>query len=97
VAERNTPVRVSFATGEAVLEAGGGESAAARESIDATFEGEALTIAFNPQFLLDGLGALDSDTAHLSFTGPAKPAVLTGKPNGADDYRYLLMPVRLSG
>jgi DNA polymerase-3 subunit beta len=97
VAERNTPVRVSFAPGEAVLEAGGGESAAARESIDATFEGEALTIAFNPQFLLDGLGALDSDTAHLSFTGPAKPAVLTGKTNSADDYRYLLMPVRLSG
>jgi DNA polymerase-3 subunit beta len=97
VAERNTPVRVSFAPGEAILEAGGGESAAARESIDATFEGEALTIAFNPQFLLDGLGSLDSDTAHLSFTGPAKPAVLTGKTNSADDYRYLLMPVRLSG
>jgi DNA polymerase-3 subunit beta len=97
VAERNTPIRVSFAAGEAVLEAGGGELAAARESIDASFEGEALTIAFNPQFLLDGLGALDSDTAHLSFTGPAKPAVLTGKTTGADDYRYLLMPVRLSG
>jgi DNA polymerase-3 subunit beta len=96
-AERNTPVRVTFAAGEVVLEAGGGESAAARETIAGTFEGESLTIAFNPQFLLDGLGALDSDTTHLSFTGPAKPAVLTGKTTGADDYRYLLMPVRLSG
>jgi DNA polymerase-3 subunit beta len=97
VAERNTPVRLSFASGEVVLEAGGGDAAAARESLGAVFEGEELTIAFNPQFLLDGLGALDSDTTELSFTGPSKPAVLTGKTAGADEYRYLLMPVRLSG
>ena len=66
---------------------------------------EPLTIAFNPAYLLDGLGAVDSDTTTLSFTGPTKPAVLTGKRDGdptADltaiaDYRYLLMPVRLSG
>jgi DNA polymerase-3 subunit beta len=97
VAERTTPVRVSFRAGEAVLEAGGGDAAAAREAIDATFEGEELTIAFNPQFFLDGLGALDSDTTQLAFTGPTKPAVLTGKTTEAGDYRYLLMPVRLSG
>jgi len=97
VAERTTPVRVSFGSGEAVLEAGGGDAAAAREAIDATFEGEGLTIAFNPQFVLDGLGVLDSDTAQLAFTGPTKPAVLTGKTTEACDYRYLLMPVRLSG
>jgi DNA polymerase-3 subunit beta len=65
--------------------------------LDASFEGEELTIAFNPHFLLDGLGVLDSDTARLAFTGPTKPAVLTGKTTDADDYRYLLMPVRLSG
>jgi DNA polymerase-3 subunit beta len=88
---------VSFRAGEAVLEAGGGDAAAARETIDASFEGEDLTIAFNPQFLLDGLGALDSDTTQLAFTGPTKPAVLTGKTTESDDYRYLLMPVRLSG
>jgi DNA polymerase-3 subunit beta len=61
----------------------------------AGFEGDDLTIAFNPAFLLDGLSAIDSDTARLSFTAPTKPAVLTGKEGGAD-YRYLLMPVRLS-
>jgi DNA polymerase-3 subunit beta len=97
VAERTTPVRVSFRSGEAVLEAGGGDAAAAREAIDATFEGDELTIAFNPQFFLDGLGALDSDTTQIAFTGPTKPAVLTGKTTETGDYRYLLMPVRLSG
>jgi DNA polymerase III subunit beta len=101
VAERATPVRVSFAGGEAILEAGSGEAAAAREALPVDFDGDELTIAFNPQFLLDGLGALDSDTATLSFTTATKPAVLTGKAGGSastiDDYRYLLMPVRLSG
>jgi DNA polymerase-3 subunit beta len=68
-----------------------------------TASGEPFSIAFNPQYLLDGLGAVDSDTTTLSFTGPTRPAVLTGKRDaeaaeGAPAaYRYLLMPVRLSG
>ncbi len=37
----------------------------------------------------------------LSFTQPTKPAVLTGQTEAegepADDYRYLLMPVRMAG
>lgn len=96
VAERNTPVRLRFGAGEVVLEAGGADEAQASESLESSFEGEELTIAFNPSFLLDGLSAIDSDTARLSFTSSTKPAVLTGK-EGGTDYRYLLMPVRLSG
>jgi DNA polymerase-3 subunit beta len=102
VAERNTPVRLRFADGELTLEAGGTEDARASESMEAKYTGEDMTIAFNPQFLLDGLGAIDADTAVLSFTSPQKPAVLTGYSGDeavdkVSDYRYLLMPVRLSG
>ncbi|RAY14701.1 DNA polymerase III subunit beta [Actinomadura craniellae] len=100
VAERNTPVRLSFRQGEVVLEAGTGDEAQAVEALEATLEGDDIDIAFNPGFLLDGLSAIGSDTARLSFTTPTKPAVLTGKPpaEGADpNYRYLIMPVRLSG
>ena len=98
VATRTSPVRLSFSADGVVLEAGGLDEAEAAESLPASFEGEPLTIAFNPTYLLDGLGAIDSDTAHLSFTAATKPAVLTGKPGGeAGDYRYLLMPVRLAG
>jgi len=89
-------VRLRFTAGEVVLEAGGADEASASESLAAGFDGDELAIAFNPTFLLDGLGAIDSDTARLSFTSSTKPAVLTGK-EGGTDYRYLLMPVRLSG
>jgi DNA polymerase III subunit beta len=99
VATRTSPVRLSFSADSVVLEAGGLDEAEAAESLSATFDGEPLTIAFNPAYLLDGLGAIDSDEARLAFTGATKPAVLTGKSSETDagDYRYLLMPVRLAG
>ena len=99
VAERNTPVRLSFTEGQLLLEAGTGDEAQAAETIEASYEGDDIQIAFNPTYLLDGLSAADSDTVRISFTAPSKPAVITGKP-AADqppDYRYLLMPIRLGG
>ncbi len=100
VAERSTPVRLTFSTGQLVLEAGTGDEAQAIETLEASFDGEDIQIAFNPQYLLDGLSAIDSDTTRMSFTIPTKPAVITGKPTGDEpaqpDYRYLLMPIRLA-
>jgi DNA polymerase-3 subunit beta len=99
VAERNTAVRLAFTSGELVLEAGTGDEAQAVEILEASYEGDDLSVAFNPQYLLDGLAAIDSDTARISFTEPGKPALITGKPSpdGQPDYRYLLMPIRLGG
>ncbi|MET8161699.1 DNA polymerase III subunit beta [Sphaerisporangium sp. NPDC005289] len=100
VAERNTPVRLAFHSGEVVLEAGSGDEAQAVEVLPVDFDGDEINIAFNHQFLLEGLGAIDSDVARLQFTTSTKPAILTGgKPvdDGATpDYRYLIMPIRLS-
>jgi DNA polymerase III subunit beta len=98
VASRTSPIRLSFSEDGVGLEAGGVDEAEAQESIPGTFDGEPLTIAFNATYLLDGLGSLDSDEAQLAFTGPTKPAVLTGKADadGGTDHRYLLMPVRLA-
>ena len=98
VAERNTAVRLSFAQGQVTLEAGTSDEAQADEVIEATLEGDDLTIAFNPNYLLDGLTAMDSDTTRIAFTESGKPALLTGKPgpDGTPDYRYLLMPFRLN-
>ncbi|GAB3210668.1 DNA polymerase III subunit beta [Marinactinospora thermotolerans] len=100
VAERNTPLRLAFADGRLVLEAGTGDEAQAVEVLEAGLEGDDIQIAFNSAFLLDGLNAIDSDIARLQFTTSTKPAIITGKPaddGGASDYRYLIMPVRLSG
>ncbi len=101
VAERNTPLRLSFRPEEVVLEAGSGEDAQASEALPARVEGEPITIGFNPGYLSDGLGALGAPVAHLAFTQATRPAVLSGAADEDADpsasYRYLIMPVRLSG
>jgi DNA polymerase III subunit beta len=99
VAERNTALRLAFSSGQLLLEAGTGDEAQAEEIVDADYSGDDLSIAFNPQYLLDGLSAIDSDVVRISFTEAGKPALLTGKPgpDGNPEFRYLLMPIRLGG
>lgn len=101
VAERNTPVRLSFEQGVLILEAGSSDDAQAVERVDAQLDGDDISIAFNPGFLLEGLSAIDSPVAQLSFTTSTKPALLSGKPaidaEADEAYKYLIMPVRLSG
>jgi DNA polymerase-3 subunit beta len=97
VAERNTPVRLTFTADGLLLEAGAGDEATALETLETSFGGAGdLRVNFNPQYLLDGLTAVSSDTAVISFTTPTRPAVLTGK-DGGDGYRYVLMPIRAAG
>ncbi|UED88476.1 DNA polymerase III subunit beta [Streptomyces profundus] len=101
VAERNTPVRLNFEQGVLILEAGSSDDAQAVERVDAQLEGDDISIAFNPGFLLEGLSAIDSPVAQLSFTTSTKPALLSGRPavdaEADETYKYLIMPVRLSG
>ncbi|WP_394614730.1 DNA polymerase III subunit beta [Lentzea sp. JNUCC 0626] len=100
VAERGTQVRLEFVDGGLRLSAGGDDEGSAEEELPVEYTGEAVTIAFNPGYLLDGLGAVRTQKVHLSFTTPSRPALL--KPvdedgNVAPGYLYLLMPVRLPG
>ena len=51
-----------------------------------------MTLAFNPQYLLDGLNALDAPTAAFSFVEPGKPVVLAPASEDGEvnpGYRYL--------
>jgi DNA polymerase-3 subunit beta len=99
VAERNTAVQLAFSDGQLTLDAGSGDEALATEQIDAKVDGEDITTGFNPQFLLDGLTAIESPVVEMAFTLPSKPAVMAGVDSldgEADlEFRYLLMPRRL--
>jgi DNA polymerase-3 subunit beta len=98
VAERNTAVQMAFADNVLTLDAGSGDEAQASERLEAEVTGDDLTTGFNPQFLLDGLSAIEQDTVELAFTQPSKPVVISGRSgeDGTDPgFRYLLMPRRL--
>lgn len=100
VAERGTQVRLEFGDQSLRLTAGGDDEGSAEEELPVEYEGEPVTIAFNPGYLSDGLAALNTERAELTFTTPNRPALL--KPADAEGnvtpgYLYLLMPVRLPG
>jgi DNA polymerase-3 subunit beta len=100
VAERGTQVRLEFSDGGLRLSAGGEDEGSAEEELNVEYTGDPVTIAFNPGFLQEGLGALHADRAELSFTTPNRPALIKGvdaEGSVIAGYLYLLMPVRLPG
>ena len=89
-----TPVRVAFDDDGLELTVLTAESGRAVERVPARHEGDAVTVAFNPTFLLDGIDAIKSETVVLEVIDSGKPAMLQGEDDAS--YRYLLMPVRVS-
>ena len=94
MAQRNSPLRLRFAEGELTVSAITQDVGEARESLPAPFTGDAMEIGFNAEFLRDGLESVDSETIKFKLISPLRPAVLEGD---ADDYVYLIMPIRLAG
>jgi DNA polymerase-3 subunit beta len=89
-----TPVRLSFKEGGAELAVLTPESGRAVESVEGDFSGDEVMVAFNPTYLLEGAEAVRADVLVLELNDPGKPALVRGQ--GEDEYRYLLMPVKVS-
>ena len=59
--------------------------------IDALVEGEEAKIAFNSRYLIEVLGALDSDRVAIETSSPSSPGVL--RPVGDEGYVHVVMPM----
>ncbi len=94
MAQRNSPLRLRFAEGELRISAQTVDVGEATEAIPASFTGDPLEIGFNPEFLRDGIESVPSDEVRLKLISPLRPGLITGE---ADDYSYLIMPIRLAG
>jgi DNA polymerase III subunit beta len=94
MAQRNSPLRLRFADGELTVSAVTQDVGEAKESLPAPYTADPLEIGFNAEFLRDGLESVASDSVKFKLISPLRPAVLEGE---ADDYVYLIMPIRLAG
>lgn len=92
VAEDHIPVRLSLHNGGVELSVTRQEVGEETEHIEAEYDGEDMTIAFNTRYLTDGVSAVSGDEVILETIDPLKPGMLSG---GGDGFQYLLMPVRL--
>ena len=89
-----TPVRLTMSADGLELVAITQDVGQGRETVDAEYSGSDLTVAFNPEYLLDGLEVSPGDEVRLETVDSLKPAVLRSV--GNDHFLYLLMPVRVS-
>jgi len=94
LAQRNAPLRLAFSQGELKISASTPDVGDAEETMPAAFEGEPLEIGFNPEFLRDGIESLGGDEVMLRLISPLRPGLL--QPVDNEDFRYLVMPIRLN-
>jgi DNA polymerase-3 subunit beta len=94
LAQRNAPLRLAFSEGELTVAASTPEIGDATEGLPAPFSGEPMEIAFNPQFLVEGVESVATEELVLKLSSPLRPGLL--QPAGNDDFSYLVMPIRLN-
>src|SRR3954471_19323445 len=92
--QRATPLQLRFADGEVTVVARTHEVGESQESMPVAFSGEPLEIGFNAEFLREGLESVEGEDVKLKLISPLRPCVLTDE---ADDFTYLVMPIRLPG
>lgn len=94
LAREATPVRLEMSSDGLELVAVTQDVGQAREQVEGSYEGTTLTVAFNPQYLLEGVEVAPGDQITLSTIDELKPALVRSVDN--QDFLYLLMPVRVS-
>jgi DNA polymerase-3 subunit beta len=94
LAQKNAPLRLAFSPGELTVSAQTPDVGEASESLPVAFQGEALEIGFNPDFLRDGLEAVEAGDLLLKLISPLRPGLIQSADGSG--FQYLIMPIRLN-
>jgi DNA polymerase III subunit beta len=93
--QNNNPVRLTFERDRIQVDGSLQDVGRGAAAIDAKYEGETLSVAFNPSYLSDGVAGVGDSEVVIEVRDGLKPALVHG--NDRRGFLYLLMPVRLSG
>jgi DNA polymerase-3 subunit beta len=91
--EKYRGVRLELNENSVVLQANNPEQEEAVETVEVRYSGQPMEIGFNVNYLLDALGAVDSEEVEVGVTD-ANSSCLIRAP-GADDTKFVVMPMRL--
>lgn len=94
LAQRNAALKLAFSDGELTISAETQDLGDARESLPVSFQGEALEVGFNPDFVRAGLESIRDDEIVFKLISPLRPGLL--EPTADGDFSYLVMPIRLN-
>jgi DNA polymerase-3 subunit beta len=93
--QHNNVVKLSSdpAAGQLAISADAQDVGSGSEALAAEVSGEAIQIAFNVRYVLDGLKAMGSERVELRCNAPTTPVVLS--PLDEPAFTYLVMPVQI--
>ena len=91
--ERSRAVRLKLEKGELKLSASSTETGESEDSLEVAYNGDALSIGFNAQYLLDFIKAVGSGEVKLELKDAQSAGQL--RPAESEDYkyRYIVMPM----
>ncbi|MEN9217335.1 MAG: DNA polymerase III subunit beta [Gloeomargarita sp. HHBFW_bins_162] len=88
-------VKFSLDLDNVILTTEGGELGQGQEQIPADIDGEALDVAFNVKYVLEGLKAMHSPQVQMQLNSATAPVIFS--PLGDVKMTYLVMPIQLRG
>jgi DNA polymerase-3 subunit beta len=93
--ERSRAVRLRLEKGELKISASSTETGESEDSIEVTYDGDAMAIGFNAQYLMDFIKATGSCDVKLELKDAQSAGQL--RPAESEDYkyRYIVMPMRI--
>jgi DNA polymerase III subunit beta len=96
LAQKSAPLRLLFGGNKLTMRAVTQDVGQAEETLDVDFAGEPFEIGFSPAYLIDGIDAVDAEEVAMRFTSPLRPGLIRDADEGAEEFDYLIMPIRLS-
>jgi len=91
--EKYRGIRLIIRTSGMILQAHNPEQEEAEEELEIEYDGDEIEIGFNVNYLLDALGAIESEQVKLAIVDSNSSCLL--KDPGRDDCKYVVMPMRL--
>ena len=91
--EKYRGIRLNIKPGVLTLQAHNPEQEEAEDQIEVGYSGEEIEIGFNVNYLLDALGAIDTDRVQIGLTDSNSSCLITAANSAAA--RYVVMPMRL--
>ncbi len=85
-------IKIDVAKGKMVISKHSPDIGEAREEVDINYGGSALSIGFNPSYLIDVLKNLSEQSISFELENPEKPGVIRTK----DKYVYVVLPMQLT-
>ena len=91
---KKTPVKLEIKNDESLVITSNTEFGTSYEELSIDLEGEGLSIAFNPRYLIEALKAIDDEKILIQFMTSLSPCIIKGIDNS--DYKYLILPLKIN-